>query len=253
MVGTKQDGEGREYLLRETISVGEVTKSQSSSIASVEPSLATDELRKELHKDLKKRGEPFTDADTKADALLRADSTVVSREFNKELALVMAWKSAGEVVEDAPKTPYLDRLQAIAVELHITPRSLFNAVVSFSERNEHAHTEPPEPGDFLKTGPGGELVVDWSEFRDACNREKTKMAAELTAGDITQEQYDNFCEMADNYAELWIPKDTWSPRMIDRARNMHRQRTGEHRKRTKPTPPVLWTSFYSPGKWDNLL
>lgn len=134
----------------------------------------------------------------------------------------------------------------------ISARELLDGIGLYSDRNEYAHSQPPQLSDHLIPKAGGGYDIDWSAVRVECDNKKANLAGDLTTGKITQTQHDQFCAWIDRWYRISAPDPAKSGIMAEPYNKLLEQAVGKHDKSLKAAAQPLMPSEYSVGKWDDL-
>ncbi|KAK0749330.1 hypothetical protein B0T18DRAFT_388945 [Schizothecium vesticola] len=163
----------------------------------------------------------------------------------EEIGHIRSWSIAGRKAEEAPGTPYLDRLEHLSVVSKTTRRDLLGAIRIYSERNEAFHNLEASIDKNIKN----DGTVDWVSIREKCEEKKTSLDADLLAGRLSKKQRDQFHVFVDQWLQLKL--DGKSQIEAKALSNFETAVAKREKEKTTP-PPHPFPSIYTDGKWDDI-
>ncbi|KAK5651819.1 hypothetical protein OQA88_11687 [Cercophora sp. LCS_1] len=194
-------------------------------------------------------------------ALQSLDTDVSLPILEQELQLIRDWHIGGQLAGSEPATPYLDRVQALALKLDI-PRPLFLDFLRVSDdRNKASHNRPPVPSRIVKQDlVTGSYMVDWEAIKEACVARKTVVESQMRSGKISEQHATLFNHAIDIYLRLHVCGEKDTDSVDDRKAFMelnteavNRYAKNEQKTAGKVKPYMVPDLGYTPGKWDDLL
>ncbi|KAF4450802.1 hypothetical protein F53441_6134 [Fusarium austroafricanum] len=207
---------------------------------------AKTELKKRMPAaEAKEEAEKFRDF--RAAAGLRVSDTfsLVQPEFKS----VMKWRADGGTGEDAPATPYLDRIGKLCDRIALNRKLYIELLDIGDQRDSTAHHPQPHLKEYMDE----HGVVDWVEVKAYCDKKKRRFRSQFMKGKFTQLQYTLYERTLDTWFKAYV--SGWNPDStpilvtgVDAALKKVKQQTRRGFSGNDSIPE----SPYVEGKWDDL-
>ncbi|CAG1987815.1 unnamed protein product [Fusarium graminearum] len=187
-------------------------------------------------------------------AMYGRENTEIDERVEAEKEKIAAWRAGGGGEEDAPATPFLDRIQILCNIYGI-------------ERQSICHRQPPVVEDYWKVTQNSEgktvhVVlkdehaeegIEWSTFWDAFHSFRQDIQTRYTAGQIDIERRNLYIETINEYYALYSKAndEAGNPILTQYAKNKAKDKC--QLVNGKPTePPENAEKNYTEEKWDDL-
>ncbi|KAK2589584.1 hypothetical protein QQS21_012734 [Conoideocrella luteorostrata] len=129
-------------------------------------------------------------------------TTDILQNLMPEINKVELWKRGGKKKDDAPSTPFLDRIKVLCDKSCLISRRTFIYWIDVqNERHQMAHDFVPVPRNFFCQNTGR---VDFSALKKAIFREKLEVRQRHDSGTLINAQFDMFNNAIQSILNLYF-------------------------------------------------
>ncbi|KAM0384933.1 hypothetical protein ACHAO7_011849 [Fusarium culmorum] len=205
--------------------------------------------------------------ETNWSAMHKRENTETDKHVEAEKEKIAAWRAGGGGEEDAPATPFLDRIQILCDIYGIERQRLLPWIKEYAKRNSICHLQPPVVADhwMVTQNSEGKTVhvvleeehaeegIKWWTFWDAFHSCRQDIESRHTAGQIDIERRNLYIEMINEYYALYSEAndEAGNPILTKYAKDKAKEKCQiVNEKLTEP--PENAEKNYKEGKWDDL-